>query len=271
VKLLVALLAVLALAGCGGSGEESATDILGETADNLSEIESGDLTLELLLSGTEGEQQGFTLEGPFSLEGERLPTAELRYSQIAGPQRAELTFISTGNQAFVEVDGAAYTLPVRLVAEIEQATGELEADGLGERIEIGNWIENPTRADGGEVGGADTDLIRADLNVVNVVNGLVEIAAAFSGSEPPPKIEGQAAEQVEGAVESARIEVYTGKEDRLLRRLLISLDFSPKAPADVKRALGVNVDFELGISDPNKEVSVSAPESPRPYSELVGE
>ena len=269
-KRVACLLAVLALAACGGGGE-SATDVLGETADNLGEIRSGDLTLELLFSTNQGQQQGFTLKGPFSLEGERLPVAELAYTQVAGDQQAQLTFLSTGEEAFVEVNDVAYELPGDVEREIEQATAELETDGLDEQIELGDWIENPKRSEGGNVGGAETDKIVADLNVVNVVNGLMEIAAAFNGSKARPEIEGQSAEQVQNSVENARIEVYTGKNDRLLRRLLLSIAFSPDAPADVKRVLGVDVRFEFGVADPNKDVEVSAPAKPRPYSELVGE
>jgi hypothetical protein len=269
-KRLAFLLAVLALAGCGGGGEDSATDVLSETADNLGGIRSGDLSLELLFSGKEGQQQGFRLVGPFSLEDEQLPVAELGYTQIAGSEQAETTFISTGEAAFVEVDGTAYRLPAALVAEIREAAGDLETEGLGEKIELGNWIENPKRAEGGNVGGADTDRITAALNVVNVVNGLLEIAAAFSGSEAPPRVQGDAAEQMRNAVDTARIDVYTGKEDRLLRRLNVSIEFAPGVPDDVKSVLGVAVDFELAISDPNKDVSVSAPENARPYTDLFG-
>jgi hypothetical protein len=271
VKRLAFLFAVLALAGCGGGGEDSATDVLSETADNLGEIRSGELSLELLFSGPEGEQQGFRLQGPFSLAGDRLPVAQLDYTQVAGDQQANVTFISTGSQAFAEVNGTAYELPPELVNEIERATGDLETEGLGERIELGNWIENPRRAEGGMVGGAETDRITANLNVVNVVNGLLEIASAFSGTESPPKVEGQAAEQLRNAVDIARIQVYTGKEDRLLRRLVVSIDFSPEAPSEVKSILGVGVDFELAVSDPNKDVNVSAPANPRPYTDLFGE
>jgi hypothetical protein len=266
---LAYLLAVLALAGCGGAGEESATDILSETADNLGEIRSGDLSLELLFSAKGGERQGFRLEGPFSLEGE-LPETQLDYVQIAGAEQAQVRFISTAGKAFVEVDGTAYELPPELVAEIREATGDLETDGLGERIELGNWVENPKRAEGGMMGGADTERIAADLNVVNVVNGLGEIAAAFGGTDSPPKVEGESAEQLRRAVDTARIDVYTGKEDRLLRRLVISIEFSPEAPEEVKSVLGVAVDFDFAISDPNKDVSVSPPENVRPYTDLVG-
>jgi hypothetical protein len=271
-KRLAPLLAVVALlAACGGGGEESATDVLSETANNLGEIRSGELSLELLVSAKGGERQGFRLEGPFALEGGNLPVARLAYTQIAGDEQARVTFISTGDQAFVEVNGTAYQLPPNLVAEVREATGELDTEGLGDRIELGNWIQNPKRAEGGTVGGADTDRIAADLNVVNTVNGLLEIASAFGGAQRPPQVEGQAAEQLRRAVDAARIDVYTGKEDRLLRRLVISIELSPEAPGEVKDILGGAVDFELAVSDPNKDVNVSAPADARPYTELFGD
>jgi hypothetical protein len=41
-------------------------------------------------------------------------------------------------------------------------------------------------------------------------------------------------------------------------------------PGELQSVLGLAVDFELAISDPNKDVSVSAPEDVRPYSDLLG-
>jgi hypothetical protein len=269
VKRLAYLLAVLALAGCGGGGEESATDILSETADNLGEIRSGDLSLDLLFSANSGEQQGFRLEGPIALEDGKL-LARVDYTQIAGGNTANTTFISTGEQMFVEVDGVAYELPPKLEAEVEEATGDLEVEGLGDRIELGNWMRDPKLSDGGDVGGTDTDHISARLDVVNAINGLLEIAAGFGGLEAPPAVEGQAAEQLRRAVEAASIDVWTGKDDRLLRRLALSIEFAPEVPGELQSVLGLAVDFELAISDPNKDVSVSAPEDVRPYSDLVG-
>jgi hypothetical protein len=267
VKRLACLLAILAFAGCGG-GEESATDVLGETAENLSEIRSGDLSLELLFSARSGEQQGFRLKGPIALEGGEL-LAHVNYTQIAGDSTANTTFISTGQQMFVEIDGTAYEFPPELVAEVEEVIGDLEAEGLGEQIELGNWMKDPKLSDGGAVGGTDTERVSAQLDVVNVVNGLLEIAAGFGGRESPPKVEGQSAEQLRRAVERASIEVWTGKDDRLLRRLALSIDFAPEVPGELRSVLGLAVDFEFGISDVNKEVSVSAPENARPYTDLL--
>ena len=269
-KRLAFLLAVLALAGCGGGGEESATDVLGETGDNLSDIRSADLSLDLLFSANSGEQQGFRLEGPIALEDGKL-LARVEYTQIAGGNTANTTFISTGEQMFVEVDGVAYELPPKLVAEIEEATGDLEVEGLGDRIELGNWMRDPKLSDGGDVGGTDTDHISARLDVVNAVNGLLEIAAGFGGFEAPPAVEGQAAEQLRRAVEAASIDVWTGKDDRLLRRLALSVEFAPEAQGELRSVLGLAVEFEMSLANPNKDVSVTAPDDVRPYSDLVGE
>jgi hypothetical protein len=269
VKRLAFLLAVLALAGCGGGGEDSPTDVLGETGENLSDIRSADLSLELLFSANSGEQQGFRLDGPIALEEGKL-LARVDYTQIAGENTANTTFISTGEQMFVEVDGVAYELPQNLVDEVEEATGDLEVEGLGDRIELGNWVRDPKLADGGEVGGTATDHISARLDVVNAVNGLLEIAAGFGGREAPPAVEGEAADQLRRAVEAASIDVWTGKDDRLLRRLALAIEFAPEVPGELRSALGLAVEFELSLANPNKDVSVTAPDNARPYTDLVG-
>jgi hypothetical protein len=39
----------------------------------------------------------------------------------------------------------------------------------------------------------------------------------------------------------------------------------------VRNLLGVSVDFDFAIADPNKDVNVSPPANVRPYSDLAGE
>jgi hypothetical protein len=268
-RLALLLAAVLTLSGCGGGGG-SAQDALSDTASNLGKIRSGDLTLELLFMAKGGEEQGFRLQGPVALGQGSLPVADLEYTQIAGSQEATTRFISTGNKAFVEVEGTAYELPPGLVADLQSATVELRSEGGLEQIEIGRWFEDPELSEGGDLGGDETDLVRARLNVVEVVNGLLGIAAEFGGTKRAPRVEGRGAEQLENAVRSARLELWTGKDDRLLRRLRLAIDLGVKAPAQVKSLVGAGVRFELSVLHPNEEVQVSEPEGARPSSELFG-
>ena len=133
---------------------------------------------------------------------------------------------------------------------------------------IDDWIEDPEVDDGGEVGGAETDLIRARLNVVEAVNTLLAVSSQLRGEGATP-LSGDDAEQLQRAVKSASAEIWTGEDDRLLRKLDVAIDFNPQsAPERIRRAIGVTVHFVLAVSNPNEDISVEAPANALPYSEL---
>ena len=266
---LVACLAVAAAAGCGGeAGTAHPMQALAQTAAKLDEIKSGTLHFALDVEPHEdGGSFGFELDGPFELRGpDELPVAEIEYTQTAGGERESVTLTSTGEEAFITVDGTAYELPPDRIDELR---GESGAGGL-EELRIDDWLVEPESSDGGDVGGTDTDKIEAKLDVVAAVNDLAELAQSFGGPALDP-IGGQEAEQLQSAVRDAKIEVWTGDEDRLLRRLRIEADFDPQLPGwleELARAAGSKVTFELAIDDANEPVEVEAPDNPRPASEL---
>ena len=259
--LLLALLAAL-LFGCGGEGHQSANELLGETSANLGKIKSGDLTLELTFATKDGEQAGFNLEGPFQLRPGSLPEAQLDYTQIAGDQTATQTFIMTGDKAYVRMQGATFELPAETAGGVRSTLGA--TGGLGV-IDLRGWVQDPELTAGEEVGGAKTDRITGRLNVATVLTGLVAIASQFGGTTPLTPLEGKSAEQVEQAVDRATIDVWTGKEDRLLRKLEITIEFSPAAE-QVKSLVGTTVHFTLRISNPNEKVTIEEPTNVQPYS-----
>jgi hypothetical protein len=259
--LLLALLAAL-LFGCGGGGPQSANDVLGETSANLGKIKSGDLALELIFSTKDGERAGFNLEGPFQLRSGSLPEAQLDYTQIAGDQTATQTFIMTGDTAYVRMAGATFELPPETAGQVRSTLGA--TGGLGV-IDLKGWVQDPGLAAGEEVGGAETDHVTGRLNVATVLTGLVAIASQFGGTTPLTPLEGKSAEQVEQAVDRATIDVWTGREDRLLRKLEITIEFSPAAE-QVKSLVGAAVHFTLGISNPNEQVTIEKPTNVQPYS-----
>jgi hypothetical protein len=261
-RLFVSLtLAVLLLAGCGG-GSQSAAEALAETSQNLGQIKSGDLGLKLMFSAKGGERAGFTLEGPFALHQGQLPEAQLDYTQVAGDRTTTQTFIMAGDKSYVSIRGTTYELPAETSGQIRGTLGN--SGGLG-AIDLSSWVQEPRLEDGDEVDGVGTDRITGHLNVANVVSGLVAIASQFGGTTPLSPLSGASAEQVQQAVDSATIDVYTGKDDRLLRKLDISMTFSPSAD-EVKDLVGAAVDFTLSISGPNEEVRIETPTNAQPYS-----
>lgn len=270
-KRAAALLTVLALAGCG---ESDAQRILSRTADNLGKIRSGDLVLRLVVSPREGTKGrvGFALRGPFALRPGGLPVAKIAYTQIAGDREGTATFVSTGTKAYAEINGKAYELPSESAEVVRRAAGGGAGSGGLGRFEIDSWVDHPVVTDGGYVGGAPTDHVSAELDVVAATNGLLQLLRELGRAAPT--IEGDAAKQLEDAVESSSFDVWSGIQDHLLRRLVLKADLGFDVPSSLQRVLGdvvgAKVEFELAISKPNRPVSVPPPTNPLPSSQLPG-
>lgn len=248
----------LLAAGCGGSAGKARTELRTTTA-RLGSIRSGDLTLRLIVSpstGTKG-RIGFALRGPFELRANALPIAKIAYTQYAGPRQATATFVSTGTRAYALVNGKTVALPSSATTELQTAASGLGNGNGGLRID--SWLDNPSVSDGGSVGGADTDHISAKLDVVNAANGL--LAFVRSLGHATPTITGKSADQLRKAVKSSSIDVWTGKRDKLLRRLELKAQLGFDVPNELQQALGnvvgANVEFELAVANPNQPVHIS--------------
>ncbi len=263
---------VALLAGCGGSGE--ANQVLSDAAGNLGKLRSGDLTLRLVVSPREGTKGriGFELRGPFALRPGTLPVAKIAYTQIAGAHEATATFISTGAKAFAVVNGKAYELPASSTNAIRQAGGGPGGSNTFGQLRIDNWVKHPVVGDGGRVGGTPTNRVSGDLDIVAAANGLLDLVRQLGRAAPT--IEGDQAKQLENAVKSSSFELWSGRGDHLLRRLLLKVDLGLEVPQSLRRVLGdvvgAKIDFELAISNPNKPVSVAPPTNPLPSSQLPG-
>lgn len=270
-RLALLVLAAAAVSGCGGGASGDSHEILSATASNLGKIRSGELTFELTAKAEGGETVGFKLRGPFELaKPGKLPLADMEYTQTAGPEQATIRFISTGKSAYVETDDGVFRLPEEKVADLRATEGGGTETGLGE-LRVDRWMVDPETSDGDEVGGDETDKVRARLNVVAAINDLIAAAKNLgAGSVTGLKqLDGANAEQVERAVDSATIEILTGKDDRLLRRLLIAADFGADVPDDVREALGsfagAHVTLDLTIAKPNEPVQIEDPADAEPY------
>ena len=266
------LVVVALLAGCGGN--RRANQVLSDAAGNLGKLRSGDLTLRLVVSPREGTRGriGFELRGPFALRPGMLPVAKVAYTQIAGAHEATATFISTGTKAFAVVNGKAYELPAASTDAVRQAAGGPGGSSTFGQLRIDNWVKHPVVGNSGEVGGAPTTRVSGDLALVAAANGLLDLVRQLGRAAPT--IEGDQAKQLENAVKSSSFELWSGRDDHLLRRLLLKADLGLDVPQSLRRVLGdvvgAKIDFELAISNPNKPVSVAPPTNPLPSSQLPG-
>lgn len=117
--------------------------------------------------------------------------------------------------------------------------------------------------------------ITADVDVVKALNDAIDALGELGGGDAVgalKPLEGEEAETLEKAVRSAPFELVTGKDDRLLRRLKLTLDIGTDAPRELAGGLGnlsgAKVQFDLRIDEPNKPVEVQEPEGALPYESL---
>jgi hypothetical protein len=262
----------LVLVGCGGGG---AGDALEETTSKLGEIKSGDLSLLVEVAPDAADSAiGFELDGPFALAGRpgELPRADMRYTQIAGPNRGEIRFVSSRREAWVEVAGQTYELPPEQLERLESGGGE--GGGPLAELDLASWTEDAEVSAGPRIDGQATERVRGRIDVAAAINDLIAVlqeSVGSSAAEGLSPLGEQDAEEVNRAVRSSSLDLAMGKDDRLLRRLRLAIAFEVEPrdlPGGLGRLSGATVTLDLSISDPNGRIRIEEPPDALPYEQL---
>ncbi|HJR44214.1 MAG TPA: hypothetical protein VJ927_01280 [Actinomycetota bacterium] len=244
-------------------------DPLEDVSRNLQRLRSG--ILELRVISREGPADpvigGFELSGSFQATDEgQLPVADLRYRNLTPPNE-EGRLVSTGGAAFVLRRGRAYELPDRETRWLRLTAG----DPLFEDVQLERWVEDPASEAGEGLDGAAIERATGAVDVVQVVHDLSSLSVRFGRPGLMEPLEGPDARKVESGVAEAVVEVISGADDRLLRRLLLEVEL---VEDDVSIGLmlgglaGRSLTFDLSISEPNLPVRVEPPADPLPFLEL---
>ena len=285
---VVALLGTGLLAGCGGDdgGDEDPQAVLDETFSNDESINSGvlDLSLDISAEGDEGGSFDASLSGPFQgeeAEQGEFPQFDLTASLSGQGGGQSIDFdgglIATSDQAFVSYQDTDYEVPQAFFNQIkrlsEQAAAQPETEGqdtgaileqLG--IDPSTWLTNVENEGDEEVEGTDTTHIHGDANVAAVLEDF-QSAAERTGAGTTQQIDPDEIAEVEDAIDEASIDVYSGVDDRILRRLDFNLAISPPED-DASGVDSADVGFSLTFSDVNQDQTIEAPSDAQPFSQL---
>jgi hypothetical protein len=299
-RAVVALLALALVAGVlaacggggGGGGSNDAEALLKQTFTGKHKIDSGKANLQLAVDvqsqGGSSPLNGplkLTVRGPFQSAGSgAIPKFDLAASINAQGQAIQAGLTSTSDQLYVDFAGTAYQVPASLVAQLQKSfqqfqrksagsAGKLNLAGLG--LDPMSWLSDASVAGKETVGGVETDHITAKLNVSALLDDVDKILAQISkqrlapsgAGSVPTSIPANVRKQIEDAVKSATIDVWTGVDDKTLRKLALALDVQP-ASGSVKHA---SVAFSLELSDLNQPQTIKPPASPHPLNELLGQ
>lgn len=283
----VALLALLAIsctiAACGGS-RGSATTLLNETFDAHEQIQSGKIDLDLTLSGTGSaslrKPVALKLSGPFEEAGpRRLPRFDLDVHIETGGRTLTAGAISDDGALYVTLEGTAFSVPKVAVHALEKSFAEASKGPSGSStfsalgIEPRRWLTHPVVAGEPTIGGVKTTKIEGGLDLKALLHDTSKLSgeAGSTGLSGAAGLSPQLITGLGEAVRSAKVAVYTGNSDHLLRRLTVDAQIAPKGEARV--ALGglktATLRLDLSLEDLGTHQTIVAPKQARPLSQLL--
>jgi hypothetical protein len=286
--LLIVLLAMTVLTGCGGgSSASSSTDVgqlLKDTFSAGHSIKSGKLALSLRAdtqggtSATKGPIS-VTLSGPFQSQGKgKLPKLELQAKVDGAGQNITAGVVSTGDKGFVQFQGQAYALSDAIFAQFKSGYEQAQAQSSKQSgqslatlgIDPQRWLKNPRNEGDAKVGDADTVKITGDVDVPKLLDDVntalqrtKSLGLQGTGSLPQQLTPAQK-QQAANAIKKLSVEIYTGKDDKILRRMVLAL-------TAVSKAQTVNLNVDLQLTEVNQDQTITPPSGAKPFDQLLGQ
>ena len=290
-KLLLTLAALLAaglLAGCGGDDDaaDSGTDVnqlLEETFSSGKEIKSGKLDLAVRVE-SESTPLSLSVKGPFQVQDEnQLPLLAMTASFEGGGQQIEAGLINTGEAGFVNFQGSDYEVSADVYQQFKQGYEETAKQAAGQQqdeslatlgVDPRKWLTNARNAGEADVGGTETIKITGDVDVPKLLDDLNAAleklrSLGVQGSEDlPEQLSAEQKQQAAEAIQDLSVELYTGKDDKILRRALVAMTVAvPEGAEGAGETAKVRFDFSL--LEVNEDQEIEAPENPKPFAELA--
>jgi hypothetical protein len=289
---LVAVLAIalpipagIAACGSSSSNNENPQQVLKETFNNPNKVTSGHLNVSLSGSaqGTQSGSFTATIDGPFQGDASSpgtFPQLDLTAKVSASGAGQSISFdgslITTKDNAYVEYQGQAYEVGTAIFKKFTQAyqRSAAQAQARGQStssifkqfgIDPSTWLTNVTNEGTADVAGQSTIHIHGDADVPRILSDIQKIAqrAGTTQALTPQQIS-----QVQSAVKTASIDVYSGTSDKLLRKLALTLAIAPPASAS-SQISSVNINFSVTLSDVNQPQTITAPSNTKPLRDLL--
>lgn len=278
-----ALLCSALIAACGGSGGGGrTTKPTGPEAALEKTFEAGSTSIDRarVVASVRLDPKGLLeLGGPIALR----VTGPFAAASSAGPSRFALAFlatlggqkfngavISTGAKRFLKLDENIYTLGARSQKPGASA-GEPHPGLKSLGIDPLPWITNPRDRGTERVAGVDTRRIAGDVDAQRMladVSKLLDNAGGDASSFLSPQL----LKQIGDAVRSAKVDVWTGGDDSILRQIAVDMTFAFKsAQSPIVGLDGGRLRLRVRLDDVNgAPVKVATPGGTRPLSEVTG-
>jgi hypothetical protein len=280
------LLIMLAVASCGGSGDEADVEAMLDRAFS-EELRSADLKLEaeVQLEGSTALDRPLRIQatGPFRTNDRKIPSVdlELQVGTAGAGQTITTGFLSTGDRAFLKFQDVYYERPPSEVRRANRAlargrgrAGSFRALGLDPR----SWLIAPEDEGEEEVAGVPTRHLSGALDVeamlLDINRFLRKSGSAVddaTGERAPDPLSRAEIREITEVVTDPSFDVYVGKQDDIVRRVSgrIEVDIPQDRREEFHGIESGTIQFSVELSDVNGEQEIEAPARARPMSTLT--
>jgi hypothetical protein len=289
VPLALLLTLALAVGACGGSDGEAASsstdvnELLTQTFTGDKKVDSGNLDLSMEIEAQGGESQldgpvSLSLSGPFQAQDEgKLPEFKLEAAFEGAGQSIKAGATSTGEKGYLSFQGTDYVVEDQVFEQFKAGFEQAQKQGSDQNQSFASlgmdprkWLTSPKNEGDAKVGDEDTIKITGGVDVAKLLDDVNNALAKASSlglqgaGQVPEKLTDEQKRQVAEAVTDPRVEIYTGKEDTILRRLLIDFGVDDKASGT-----SGTVAFDISITDLNEDQDIAEPADAKPFNDLL--
>jgi hypothetical protein len=282
---LLAVVAACALAACGSSAsDQSAQSLLRKTFSTSKGVKSGRLNVSLN-ANLQGVQSlsgpvALRLSGPFESQGAKtLPRFDFTIGLTSSGQSFSAGAVSTGSKGYVRFQGKPYVLSEALFQQFKKGYEQSAAKSAKKKstntfaslgIDPSRWVTSARKAGEQDVGGAQTVHITSGVDVprflADVSTLLGKAGSVSQGTQVPQSLTAKQRQAIEKAVKTATVDVFTGKDDNVLRRLDLNVALRKTATSGAG-----TVRFTLEIDDLNASQDIKAPAGAQPLANLLSQ
>ena len=235
---------------CGGGGHASRLE---QAQDAMGDLDRGRMSFQLTASTPSTDPVGFSLSGPFSMQGDDLPVFDLRYQRLLGTRTEESNISSTGSAMFVKTGGRVVEVP-------SDAASRLRLGGTGHGfadLGLAGWVDDARESTRGS-----RTTITGAVDVPDMLGDIARVLAQTEGRTSAPLDSKQAA-ALRSLVRSSAIVVVLQGDDPLPRSVHATVDFGGRVPAALRQVLGryaaASLDLTMQLRHLDTELTVSPP------------
>jgi hypothetical protein len=277
------IISAVLVAACGGGGgnDEDPQQVLDQTFNNPTSIQSGTFDLDFRIETSGGDSPGsleVKLGGRFQTRPSQLPEFDVDASLKGegGSQSFSGTggLTATADAAFVNYQGTDYAVPQQLYdeftttyAELQGQNNEGESSNLLKALNISpaNWLSDLKNDGTEDVEGTKTIHISGTANVSKLVEDLKAIAQKAGNAVG--NVDTDQLNRLNDVIQSGDIDVFSGEEDKLLRRFQVGVDLKP--PEGTPGAPdSLTIDFQLNLATVNQPQTIRPPANAQPLQNL---